>query len=38
MCGGEVGALRGQVMELLPEGFIFLGNGCELLGYPTQLM
>ena len=25
-------------MELLPNGLIFLGDGCELLGYPTQLM
>jgi len=25
-------------MELLPDGLIFLGDGCELLGYPTQLM
>ena len=25
-------------MELLPDGFVFLGDGCERLGYPTQLM
>jgi len=25
-------------VELLPYGLIFLGDGCELLGYPTQLM
>ena len=25
-------------MELLPNGLIFLGDACELLGYPTQLM
>jgi len=25
-------------MELLPDGLIFLGDGCELLGYPTRLM
>ena len=25
-------------MELLPNGLICLGDGCEPLGYPTQLM
>jgi len=25
-------------VELLPNGLIFLGDGCELLGYPSQLM
>ena len=25
-------------MELLPNGLIFLADGSELLGYPTQLM
>jgi len=25
-------------VELLPDGVGFLGDGCELLGYPTQLM
>jgi len=25
-------------MKLLPDGFAFLGDGCEYLGYPTQLM
>jgi len=25
-------------VELLPDGLIFLRDGCEVLGYPTQLM
>ena len=25
-------------MELLPDSLIFLGDGCELLGYPAELM
>ena len=25
-------------MELLPDCFVFLGDGWERLGYPTQLM
>jgi len=25
-------------VELLPDCVAFLGDGCELLGYPTQLM
>jgi len=25
-------------VELLPDRLICLGDGCELLGYPTQLM
>ena len=38
MGGGQVGQLRGDIMELLPDGLVFLGDGCERLGYPTQLM
>jgi len=37
-CVGEVGELRGDVMELLPEVLVFLGDGCDGLGYPAQLM
>jgi len=25
-------------MELLPEVLVFLGDGCDRLGYPAQLM
>jgi len=25
-------------VELLPDGVVFLGDGCKLLGYTTQLM
>ena len=35
---GEVCELGRDVMELLPEVFVFLGNGCDGLGYPAQLM
>jgi len=38
LSGGEVGQQQGDVVELLPNGLIFLGDGCELLGYPSQLM
>ena len=36
--GGKIGQLRGDIMELLADGLVLLGNGCEHLGYPTQLM
>ena len=35
---GEVRELGGHVMELLPEVLVFLGDGCDRLGYPAQLM
>jgi len=35
---GEVRELRGDVIELLPEVLVFLGDGCERVGYPAQLM
>jgi len=35
---GEVCELGGNVVELLPEVLVFLGNGCDHLGYPAQLM
>jgi len=30
--GGKVGKLRGDIMELLPDGLVFLGDGGESLG------
>ena len=36
--GGKVRELRGDVVELLPEVLVFLGDGCDRLGYPAQLM
>jgi len=36
--GREVGELRDNIMELVPDGLVFLGDGCELLGHPTLLM
>jgi len=38
LSGGEVGELRGDVMELLPEVLVFLGDGCDRLVYPAQFM
>jgi len=35
---GEVCELGGDVMELLPEVLVFLGDGCDRLGYPAQLV
>jgi len=35
---GEVRELRGDVMELLPEVLVFLGDCCDSLGYPAQLV
>ena len=34
---GEVGELRGNIMEFLPDCFVFLGDGGQLLGYPVEL-
>jgi len=36
--GGKVHELRGDVMELLPELLVFLGDGCNRLGYPAEVM
>jgi len=35
---GEVRELREDVMKLLPEVRVFLGDGCDRLGYPAQLV
>jgi len=35
---GVVRELRGDVVELLLEVLVFLGDGCDRLGYPAQLM
>ena len=36
--GGRFRELRGDVMELLPPVLVLLGDGCDRLGYPAQLM
>ena len=37
LSGGEIGHLQGDVVELLPDGLIFLADGCRLLRYLNQL-
>ena len=35
LLGGGIGQLRGDIIELLPDGLIFLEEGVELPGYPA---